>query len=75
MGEALGDIDAEVDHLTRLVEDLLVLARSDSGAVSIEKTPIDLGDIAADAASSLAKTASERGITISVDPEPAPSPR
>ena len=70
VGDALVDIDAEVDHLTRLVEDLLVLARSDSGAVSIEKTPVDLGDITADAASSLAKTASERGITISVDPEP-----
>ena len=29
--EALDDIDAEVGHLTALVEDLLLLARSDSG--------------------------------------------
>jgi len=72
VGDALVDIDAEVDHLTHLVEDLLLLARSDSGAVSIEKARVDMGDIAADAATSLAKTASERGITITVDPEPAP---
>ncbi len=69
--DALDDIDAEVDHLTRLVEELLLLARSDSGAVSIERTPVDLGDIAADAASSLEKPASDRGVSISIDPEPA----
>ena len=69
--DALDDIDAEVDHLTRLVEELLLLARSDSGAVSIERTPVDLGDIAADAASSLEKPASERGVSITIDPEPA----
>ena len=72
VGDALADIDAEVDHLTRLVEELLLLARSDSGAVSLEKTPVDLGDIAADAASSLAQTAAERGITVAADPEPTP---
>ncbi|MBI3745138.1 MAG: HAMP domain-containing histidine kinase [Chloroflexi bacterium] len=72
VGDALDDIDAEVDHLTRLVEELLLLARSDSGAVSLERTPVDLGEVAADAASSLSQTASERGITIAAQPEPAP---
>jgi signal transduction histidine kinase len=72
VGDALADIDAEVDHLTRLVEELLLLARSDSGAVSIEREPVDLGDVAADAASSLVKPASDRGITIAADPEPTP---
>jgi signal transduction histidine kinase len=72
VGDALDDIDAEVDHLTGLVEELLLLARSDSGAASIERTPVDLGDIAGDAASSLVKTASDRGVTISADPEPTP---
>ncbi len=72
VGDALNDIDAEVDNLTRLVEELLLLARSDSGAASIERTPVDLGDIAADAASSLVKPASERGVSISADPEPSP---
>jgi signal transduction histidine kinase len=71
VGEALDDIGAEVDHLTRLVDELLLLARSDSGAVSLERLPVDLGDVAAEAASSLAAPARERGVAIEVDPEPA----
>ncbi|MCI0584509.1 MAG: HAMP domain-containing histidine kinase [Chloroflexi bacterium] len=71
VGEALDDIGAEVDHLTKLVEELLLLARSDSGAVSLERLPVDLGDVAADAAGSLAGPARERGIRVEVDPEPA----
>ena len=70
VGDALDDIGAEVDHLTRLVEELLLLARSDSGAVNLEKLPVDLGDVAADAAGSLAGPARERGVRIEVDPEP-----
>ena len=69
--EALDDIDAEVTHLTAMVDDLLLLARSDSGAVSIERTPVDLGDVAFDAASALGRTAEERGVNVQVDPEPA----
>ncbi len=72
VGEALDDIDAEVSHLTQLVEELLLLARSDSGAVALERVPVDLGDIAAAAASSLVGTAGERGVTIVADPEPGP---
>ena len=70
VGEALDDIGAEVDHLTALVDDLLLLARSDSGAISLERRPIDLGDIAADAASSLAKPAGEKAVRVVVDPAP-----
>lgn len=69
--EALDDIDAEVSHLTSLVDDLLLLARSDSGAVPIEHVPLDLGDIAADAASAFGRSAEERGVGVVVDPEPA----
>jgi signal transduction histidine kinase len=71
VGDALDDIGAEVDHLTRLVDELLLLARSDSGAVALERLPVDLGDVAADAASSLLAPARERGVVVSVDPEPA----
>jgi signal transduction histidine kinase len=71
VGDALDDIGAEVDHLTRLVDELLLLARSDSGAVSLERHPVDLGDVAADATSSLAGPAGERGVALTVDPEPA----
>jgi signal transduction histidine kinase len=69
--EALDDIDAEVSHLALLVDDLLLLARSDSGAVSLERVALDLGDVASDAASSMARTAEERVVRVVVDPEPA----
>ena len=69
--DALDDIDAEVGHLTALVEDLLLLARSDSGAIALTRLPVDLGDIAADGAGALVKTAAERDVQLALDPEPA----
>ena len=69
--EALDDIDAEVGHLTALVEDLLLLARSDSGSIALTRLPVDLGDIAADGAGALVKTAAERDVHLALDPEPA----
>ena len=71
VGTALEDIDDEVRHMTSMVEDLLILARSDSGAVALEHVPIDLGDVAADGASALGKPATRRGVRVHVDPQPA----
>lgn len=71
VGTALEDIDDEVRHMTSMVEDLLMLARSDSGAVALEHVPIDLGDVAADGASALGKPATRRGVRVRVDPQPA----
>ncbi len=71
VGSALEDIDDEVRHMTSIVEDLLLLARSDSGAVALERVPVDLGDVAADGASAMAKPAADRRIRVLVDPEPA----
>ena len=70
VGEALTDIDAEVVHLTSLVDDLLLLARSDSGAVSLERVPIHLDDVAADAAAALAQPAAAAGVRVEMDPQP-----
>ena len=61
VGSALEDIDDEVRHMTSIVEDLLLLARSDSGAVALEHIPVDLGDVAADGASAMGKPATDRG--------------
>ncbi|TAL07286.1 MAG: HAMP domain-containing histidine kinase, partial [Chloroflexota bacterium] len=71
VGTALEDIDEEVGHMTSIVEDLLLLARSDSGAVELEHVPVDLGDVAADGASALGKPATDRGVRVEVDPQPA----
>jgi len=71
VGSALTDIDEEVRHMTAIVEDLLLLARSDSGAIALERVQVDLGDVAADGASAMGKPATDRGVHVEVDPQPA----
>ena len=73
VGDALEDIDAEVEHLTAMVGDLLLLARSDSGAVSLESVAVELDDVATDVAASLRGPAEAREVKLVVDPEPAPT--
>jgi signal transduction histidine kinase len=69
--EALDDIEAEVDHLTSLVEDLLLLARSDSGAVELRRDPVDLAEVAGDALQRLRTLAEARDVRLSLDAAPA----
>jgi two-component system sensor histidine kinase CiaH len=63
VGAALDDIEAGTHRLTALVEDLLVLARTDSGAIELDLAPTDLAELALDAAG---------GVEIRVDAEPVP---
>jgi two-component system sensor histidine kinase CiaH len=70
VGTALEDIDAGVVHLTALVEDLLLLARTDSGALELERVTLDLGDLAAETVGALSPVASSRGVSVVVDPRP-----
>jgi signal transduction histidine kinase len=72
VGEALDDIDAEVRLVTALVEDMLLLARTDSGVVQVERVPLDLADVAADATSLLGALGVERNVAVVLDPMPAP---
>ena len=50
--------------MTALVENMLLLARTDSGVVQLERVPLDLGDIAAEAASVLTTLGQERGVSV-----------
>ncbi len=70
VGAALEDIDAETIHLTALVDDLLLLARTDAGTIELDRAPVDLADVAVEAAGALTAVASERGVTVVVDPLP-----
>jgi signal transduction histidine kinase len=70
VGTAVDDITAEVDHMTGLVEDLLLLARSDSGAVELVREPVELAAVATDAAAGLTGLAASSGVALAVDPEP-----
>jgi signal transduction histidine kinase len=72
VGDAIDDIEAGTDRLTALVEDLLVLARTDSGAVELEPRLTDFGDLALDAVGQLAGVAASRSVSISIDAEPVP---
>ena len=53
----------EVDRLSVLVQDLLFLARSDSGNLEVSKTPVNLHDVIADVAPSLQAFAETTGVT------------
>ncbi len=70
VGSALEDIDAEVGHLTALVDDLLVLARTDSGAIAMDRVTLDLADLAAEVVGSLTPVAAAHGVAIILDPRP-----
>jgi signal transduction histidine kinase len=72
VGTALDDIDTGTRRLTALVDDLLVLARTDSGAVELDLAPADLGEIALDAAGDLGSVARAAGVAIGIDAEPLP---
>ncbi len=68
--ETIDDIGTEVDHLTGLVDSLLVLARADSGALEVAAEPLDLADVAASALGGLGAMADRRAISLTLDAEP-----
>ena len=68
----IDDIDGEVVRLGALVDDLLLLARTDSGSMELAMAPVDLGEIALDASGGLVTLAAERAVRIEVDAEPVP---
>jgi signal transduction histidine kinase len=57
----------ENHHLTRLVEDLSLLARTDSNAVSIERRPVDLSALVLETAAELRPLAEAQGVTLDTD--------
>lgn len=72
VGDALDDLDAGTDRLTALVDDLLVLARTDSGAIDLDLATTDLGELVLDALGSLSSVADSHGVQLQIDAEPVP---
>ncbi|HEY1391318.1 MAG TPA: histidine kinase dimerization/phospho-acceptor domain-containing protein, partial [Ktedonobacterales bacterium] len=60
----LEDIVVETEHLSAIANNLLTLARLDSGAMHLEPDVVDLTTIATDTAHRVDALARERGITI-----------
>lgn len=68
--DLLAEIGRETDHLGRLIEDLLQLARLDSGQFKAELGPVALSDVAQEAAEQVNRLdrARNRQVTIAVEP-------
>lgn len=64
---ALRSVSQETDRLSRLAEDLLVLARADSGRLPVHLEAVSLLDTLESAAARFEARAAESGITLEVD--------
>lgn len=70
IGENMDQVDAiadESEHLTRLIEDLLMLARADEGRLALNPTEFDLGELAAEVARDLGPVAAAKGVSLESD--------
>jgi two-component system phosphate regulon sensor histidine kinase PhoR len=63
----LPQIGDEVDRMIRLVEDLLELARSESGTIPMRRERFDLGDVAAATVNTFAQRAGALGIELELE--------
>jgi len=61
--ETLGIVGGQARHLSRLVEDLLVLARADAGGYPLRVVELYLDDVVADCRRVVEMLAAERGVT------------
>ena len=57
----------ENHHLTRLVEDLSLLARTDTDAIALERHPVDLSSLLSELAAELSYVAEADGIALQAD--------
>ena len=62
--QALSIIHQENQRMTRLVSDLLTLARADQGQAVLKREQVDLSEIVVDAAEALSSLAEQNGIEI-----------
>jgi signal transduction histidine kinase len=63
--ELLGDVLHETDHMSKLVEELLLLSRLDAGQLEVVRQPIAVPDLLADVQRQIGRLAAERGVRLS----------
>lgn len=63
--EALAQILREAEKVSQLIEQLLVLARADSGSAVLPMSPTDLGEMVHSACSQAGQMAATKGLTLS----------
>ncbi len=69
---ALERMREELDGMSALAGNLLVLARADAGLPGSARAEVDLGDVAARVAARSARQAAAAGVELVADPSPAP---
>lgn len=68
----LDPVDQANKNLQKLVEDLLAVARSDSGKIEIKSRPMDLGEVFAQVVTQFVPAAKEKGIELVYDKPSVP---
>jgi signal transduction histidine kinase len=64
----LDDILQEVDHMSQLVDDLLLLSRLDAGRLALAHEPIDLAELLDDVGRKIGRIADSKQVDLHVDP-------
>jgi signal transduction histidine kinase len=60
----LTDVLQETDHMSKLVEDLLLLSRLDAGRLTLEREPVDVPELLAELARQVGRVAEEKGVLL-----------
>ena len=66
-------VNHQVDRMTRLVGELLMLARSDAGAIPLERRPVSVQNLVQSVAQQVAPLARAKGLDVSIDPGSPPT--
>ena len=69
--DIIGSMLEEVNRLTRLVESLLTMSRADAGQIQLQRTIVEVLDLAKESATLLEVLAEEKHQTIVVDGDPS----
>jgi signal transduction histidine kinase len=70
MKKYLDTIYTQTVHITRLVDDIMILSRLESGNITVEKLPLDLTALANGVATSMEAVAASRNTTILMEKGP-----
>jgi signal transduction histidine kinase len=73
LDDAFGRIEAGVHTQAMLINDILDLAKSASGTLRIDRTPVDLRPVVAEALSAVEPIATTKNVEVEYDPTPVPA--
>ena len=66
LGERIGSALEETHRMSRVVESLLTISRLDAGEVKMDKSPLDMGELAASTAGEMKLLAEEKSISLRI---------